>query len=689
MFSSPSGIYRSKVLSSIVRQTRRWSDRGKSALRRVQVAASWSAQILLYPIYALFQTSRVMAAQVYQTLQLGIPSLKSPGISISPPPSGSSSEPALLAMTVDTPISTVLQTIQEFALPIGVPVLLEGASAIAPLSGVAGVTLGAIPALATERGMAIPGTSVFIQGIATLLDTAAVVLVTNQNQILDILTPEQQARLHYRITWEVASYGRYFNLRKTFANLSLLRLRGQSESHDPTDSSGMVEQFAQGLAVLGRQCIQAIQYVGSETYRIGRLGLFGRSLATREALTLPGGALFTATVDTPLEKALQTVQQFPLPMHLLASLLESPSAQPELAAATPDQSQSSAGWLLSQATQIPPILTIPPEFAALPTLYVRGVASQLDTQAIVLVTNQNQTLNLLSPEQQEHVRQRIIWTVAHFYRYQQIRRSVRHSFSRLRPPESQVLLPIRGFYQLMAWLQSGSVAIATNLFQEARLAAHRVWATEPSLLDLMLPDWSYAHSTAPGNPSLPPVSPTSPRRLAPSWLETLYQRYRIWLNSRTGQAAIAQAPGLGLSVRPNSAIPPEAEQPSIDEDQPLLSNSSPTLGLEFGSTARQVLLSWQESALALANSADIWDSYAPSPHFSNPAATAVSVSSSNPATEVTSAPSDYIDIQATLLGYLHSPLERLLQWLDRLLLWLEDTVIQLWRWWQQVRRDRP
>ncbi|MGI0488400.1 hypothetical protein ACN4EK_23390 [Pantanalinema rosaneae CENA516] len=689
MFSSPSGIYRSKVLSSILRQTRRWSDRGKAALRRAQMAASWSAQIVLYPIYALFQTSRVLGAQVYQTVQLGIPCLRSTTAStVTDAPSDSSSPP----LTVDTPIATILQTIQAFTLPMGVPVLLETSEAIVPLGTTATALPGAMPTLASgAMGIAIPGAPVFIQGIATLLDTRTVVLVTNQNHVLNILTPEQQAQLQSRITWEVATYGRSVNLRKTLANLSLPLMGWGRSQLNPADPAQVVNPRTHIVASVGHRVLQRAQRLGSEVYQIVRSGLFGRSLLGRESPALPGTSWFTATVDTPLEQALQTVQRFPLPMHLLAAVLEPTSTSLVPVRMQPDQ-LNSPELVSSQIAAIPPILTIPPDLAALPALYVRGVASLLDTQAIVLVTNQNQLLNLLSPEQQTQVRQQISWAVAHFYRYQQIRQAVRRSFSQLRPPEQQVLLPIRGFYQLMAWVQSGSVAIATNLFQEATLAARRAWFAERSLLDLPIPDWSYPHPIAPARPALPSTAPTAPRRLAPGWLESAYQQYGAWLNSRAVQTAIGQIQAQVTALLP-PAQPgvealatgnlPNAEQRSLRE--PVLEES----GLEFGSTARQVLLSWQEATLALENSADIWDSYAPSPHFAHPADVMMPVAMANSATAgVTPTPSDYIDTQASLLGYLHSPLERLLQWLDRLLLWIEDTVIRVWRWWQQVRDDR-
>ncbi len=46
-----------------------------------------------------------------------------------------------------------------------------------------------------------------VQGIASFIPARTLVLVGKENQILDILTPEQQEMLEGRITWEIANCG--------------------------------------------------------------------------------------------------------------------------------------------------------------------------------------------------------------------------------------------------------------------------------------------------------------------------------------------------------------------------------------------------------------------------------------------------------------------------------------------------
>jgi hypothetical protein len=45
---------------------------------------------------------------------------------------------------------------------------------------------------------------------------------------------------------------------------------------------------------------------------------------------------------------------------------------------------------------------------------------------------------------------------------------------------------------------------------------------------------------------------------------------------------------------------------------------------------------------------------------------------------------DWIETNATVMGYVKHPLEQLLQWLDRAMLWLEEVSIKLWKWVQQL-----
>lgn len=58
-----------------------------------------------------------------------------------------------------------------------------------------------------------------------------------------------------------------------------------------------------------------------------------------------------------------------------------------------------------------------------------------------------------------------------------------------------------------------------------------------------------------------------------------------------------------------------------------------------------------------------------------------STSFSSPRTEIEAKP-DWIETNATVMGYVKHPLEQLLAWLDSLMLWLEEMLLKIWQWLQ-------
>jgi hypothetical protein len=256
MSPSQPGPYQSKALSSVIKQTRRLIDQTSTALRRLKVTANWTAQTLLYPVYVVFQTIRLMGAQLRQAASFGLPGLRSIA-------QNSSDSPELQAsLTSDTPIQKVLLAVQSFSLPTTLPVVVESVeqpeeldrkaqspsftiyslknllvrnlrSWVGNLGGKlqGAKQVGGLSASPSELAKAggqqiarqevehLARTKVFVRGIASLLETKLLVLVTSENQVLDILTPEQQLKLRQRIAWETAHYGRYLRLRQSARQL--------------------------------------------------------------------------------------------------------------------------------------------------------------------------------------------------------------------------------------------------------------------------------------------------------------------------------------------------------------------------------------------------------------------------------------------------------------------------------------
>lgn len=445
MSPSPSGPYQSRFIRSLLSQTRRWLDRGQQAVRNVQVAAGWSVQILLYPVYALFQTTRLVGEQIGKVAQPEFPRLKVPateqtGVTVSSSP----------ALSADRPLQRVLQTVQSFAM--------------------------------TPMPIALQQTEVVIRGIAMQLEGRSLVLVTEHNQVLNILTPEQQQVLQQRLFQSVANDDRNSDLWRLprWIGGKLRRLFGLAPSKPPLPAPA------------------------------------GSSLALTGAAALQ--------VDAPVWQSLVTVQQ--------------------VLATTENQEQATQ---LAIATALTPASTV----------FVRGIASLLEERSLVLVTNQNQLLDVLTCEQQAKIQRRMIWEVANYYRYVQLRRRAQGLIPpRLPAISSQAWFPVRAFQGLMAWMQTGPIAIATNLFQEASLPAAASWPEADALPRLpdgntpALPGWFQKLQTSlitflnpspqstDGQTSFRP----QPSSLAPSSLASVINRPATVLQSN-GNKPLAGAEG--------------------------------------------------------------------------------------------------------------------------------------------------
>ncbi|MCL1466906.1 hypothetical protein [Argonema galeatum] len=179
---SSAGRYRSRLLNFLSRQSRRLVDKGDLALRHIRVGATWAAQILLYPVYLAFQAGRLAGRQLQQTLQQN--NSASPNLPLS-----------------DTPIQRVLETVKgEAFLNISLGSTKKLSSECFDPT---------IPVDLSANEVAADGNmeqDLAIQGIAMRLETRTLVVVTADNEILDILTPQQQQEIFKQIRFEIPSY---------------------------------------------------------------------------------------------------------------------------------------------------------------------------------------------------------------------------------------------------------------------------------------------------------------------------------------------------------------------------------------------------------------------------------------------------------------------------------------------------
>ncbi|NEO72799.1 MAG: hypothetical protein F6K52_25825, partial [Moorea sp. SIO3H5] len=228
MSSPAKGPYRSRLFNFINRQSQRFADQVQRTIRHVKVAGVWGGQILLYPVYLLVQASLSAGRQISSSVKAGLPQLGT----------FSHTQPQETPPEADTAIKRVLQELnlskftldagldnlkpsngQPVSLNNGQPILLER-QRLTSLNNQEPVSL--FNGNGVSRGEWANGNQtpvqgwtngyIRIQGVACLLDNRGIVLVTLENQILDILTPQQQQKLISRISWELADLLRKWRL---------------------------------------------------------------------------------------------------------------------------------------------------------------------------------------------------------------------------------------------------------------------------------------------------------------------------------------------------------------------------------------------------------------------------------------------------------------------------------------------
>ncbi len=219
--------YRSRFFNLINRQSRRWIVKGDRAIRHLKVAAIWGVQILLYPVYLFVQATLYAGHQILSEAESGWARLKAF--------TQSQSQPQKPPPTSDTPIQRVLKEVKILPLPNLSGSVRSQPSFVVVVSGewsldkteVNQKNLHHQLSINEQNTLFCPHSSNLdtskqdnsqrwiIQGVASLLVERTLVLVTIENEILDILTPQQQQKISARITWEIANLLRQQRLVQT------------------------------------------------------------------------------------------------------------------------------------------------------------------------------------------------------------------------------------------------------------------------------------------------------------------------------------------------------------------------------------------------------------------------------------------------------------------------------------------
>ncbi|MDZ8023556.1 MAG: hypothetical protein RMX97_02495 [Nostoc sp. DedQUE11] len=234
MSSGSSGRYQSRLFNFVHQQSRRLTEQWEDTFRHLQVATKWGVELLLYPVYLLFQSSESDTKTLHT---------KEPQSRLNLPSNDTDFQPET-SLNVDTPIEHILETVYSLSSEEANATPEKTSKSFNPFS-IFGLFRGkSLPKNSTNNTNIIHSSTITdnsaasiqssqpkntlkqhlraIRGIATNLLNRNLVLVTAENEILDVLTPEQQAKLEDRIISEVAHYWQYWRLASTKKEKELL-----------------------------------------------------------------------------------------------------------------------------------------------------------------------------------------------------------------------------------------------------------------------------------------------------------------------------------------------------------------------------------------------------------------------------------------------------------------------------------
>jgi hypothetical protein len=325
---------------------------------------------------------------------------------------------------------------------------------------------------------------------------------------------------------------------------------------------------------------------------------------------------------------------------------------------------------------------------------IQGFASSLTNRGLVLVTVENETLDVLTGEQQMQLRRQMIWEMANYWRYRKNQPSIEeqnhlqgwtNTFLPLPRERANLLPPIRAFRHLMAWIQLSSVAIAVNLFQESHLAAL------PSAPDISLEDLPLRSAQPPGSRVNQLVHDLFDDRSAKPLSLLAWIRHQA-----NGLAEFSRSLGgffqnsSIILYDPLPRVEPEVFS-SVPQSVPRSVPQTPWLKIEdfFGGEFLGVTGSGQivkHGAAAPGNEAraiasrhpeeiDFFDS-ANELTVRSPSSSAVNQFAKNEG----GIASTLLEAEVTEVSYEKHPLEQLLKWLDQGMLWIEQKLGQVWNW---------
>ncbi|MBD2412178.1 hypothetical protein FACHB389_07380 [Nostoc calcicola FACHB-389] len=234
MSSGSSGRYQSRLFNFVHQQSRRLTQQWEYTFRHLQVATKWGVELLLYPVYLLLQPSESDAKTLHT---------KEPQSRLNLPSNDTDFQPEI-DLSVDTPIENVLETVYYLSSQEAIATPEKTSQPFNPWGFLGFFSQKSIPQNSTNNTNIIHSSTItessaasiessqpenalkrhltVVRGIATNLLNRNLVLVTAENEILDILTPQQQAKLEDRIISEIANYWQCWRLAEAKKEKELL-----------------------------------------------------------------------------------------------------------------------------------------------------------------------------------------------------------------------------------------------------------------------------------------------------------------------------------------------------------------------------------------------------------------------------------------------------------------------------------
>jgi len=633
--SSP---YQSRLFNYLNRQSIRLSAQYDRVWRQIKMTTIWGAQILLYPAYLLVQAGRLAIAQAAETV----------GKVLSPLPASKLSKPSL--PPAEQPINQVLAEIDSWQLEAQAVNLLPslgGESATKPaLTGDLKFWIVTCLSTATESApvkvAALSGEeelttteshpslkcALVVQGVASLLSSRALVLVTAENEILDILTPEQQRRLQQRLIWELADYWRQWRLAQVAQQGMANKLKL------PKERSHLwlpIRLFWQGMAWMQSSTVAIATNLFQES-TIARRQLASATVAPLDednfshisALILDQLAFLDCTVAELEKRQLNVGEEF---SHRTQEILQ--------------QWQNQFGWVSSADSAETPAVGSGEKIRA---LIARAINYFFGNRQQPLPGEENPVVDGVQLSG-DRIGDRLVL-----------------------PSSSPMALATGEIAANPAQLPSSTTE--TNITQPASFnipaliqraieyftrQRHQTFANNP---DGILPESNVtdipASSLNQPSVTLPPAKPWW------SW-ERLFGSFK----------PSEETPSVS-----NPALLAPASTPNLPENSFYSAISRAVSGLP---SSQKTAIPSRKFPKRKRSSAKVPAALAALPSTQKTAIIQPAIAANHFSEEL-----DSIETPATSVGYVKHPLEKILSWLDRLMLWLEEIILLIWRWLRRI-----